>query len=206
MDAQDSTHADVCPECGAAQVSGAEKCWLCAVKLTQPRMAEKDWTKLRLELPPEVPRIRPSGILLQSPAPQPPANLGRTFSLSTLFLWITLAAVVMGVIRLAPGLGIALAVVSLPSAFLTMESVRQNLRRGKSATVSEKVLLFLAWSSVAMALLLSFFGALFTVCGLAFSSIISPRGTMSVDFLLMAVAALVAAAVIYAVWMIRRLG
>src|SRR5882762_9614937 len=89
-----------CPECGAALEPGAKKCWLCALKAGATVQGARDATATPGE------RFSPLNPYA-SPAP-PSDHLNRTFSLSTMFLWTTLVAVVMGIATFAPGLAVSL--------------------------------------------------------------------------------------------------
>src|SRR5947209_19328352 len=111
-----------CPECGAPLAAGAEKCWLCAIKHERPIGADR---APAAESPPEP----PVAASLDASPPPGDTSLNRTFSLSSLFLWTTLLAVILGVVRIAPGLGIGLAILSLPAALFTVAAVGRCKRR-----------------------------------------------------------------------------
>jgi len=104
-----------------------------------------------------------------SPAPPNPADLKWTFSLSTLFLWTALVAVVMGVVRIAPGLGILLAIFCFPAAIHTTAVAAYRKRRSRrSLTVPEKILVFIEsfalFSLMAIAVVAAAIGALAVIC------------------------------------------
>ena len=103
-----------------------------------------------------------------SPAPPADAHLNRTFSLSTMFLWTTLLAVVMGVATIAPGLAIALAVISFPAALRTIGTVARRKRRGGSLSVPEKIEAFVASLGVVLAIVVG--------AGIAFMAACFPVG------------------------------
>jgi hypothetical protein len=152
-----SNTPNLCPECGAALVGHARRCWLCG--WNEGGQTAKGETRVRQ------PAVNPYA----SPAPPTDAHLNRTFSLSTMFLWTTLVAVVMGVATIAPGLAIALAVISFPAAMRTIGTVaRRKRRRGESLSVPEKIEAFLASCGVVLAILAG--------AGIAFMAICLPVG------------------------------
>jgi hypothetical protein len=147
----------VCPDCGAPFPPDAMYCWLCGWKLGDPVRVGPKQASPSNENP------------YASPAPRDPADLKWTFSLSTLFLWTALVAVVMGVIRIAPGLGIALAILSLPAAVHTIavSAYRQGQSR-RALSVPEKIVVFIEsfalFSMIAIAVIIAAIGALFVIC------------------------------------------
>jgi ribosomal protein L40E len=147
----------VCPDCGAPFPVEATYCWLCGWKLGDPVGVRPK--------PPGPSKDNPYA----SPAPRNPADLKWTFSLSTLFLWTALVAVVMGVVRIAPGLGIALGIFSLPAALHTTAVAAYRKRRSRRAlTVPEKILVFIEslalFILIAIAVVIAAIGALFVIC------------------------------------------
>jgi hypothetical protein len=184
-----------CPDCGAAIVPGAKKCWLCALKAESAVQPARDATST----------TRDASIPLNpyaSPAP-PIGNLDRTFSLSSMFLWTTLVAVVMGVATFAPGLAIALAILSLPAAVRTIGAVyRRKQRLGGSIGALEKIETFIASLGIVLAIVL---GAV-----IAFTAVCFPLGLASFSFdqgglVLFAFLAGIAAAIVVALFLGRRL-
>jgi hypothetical protein len=152
--------AENCPDCGAPLVGGAKECWLCRSKRTGSPAS----------LPPADLRSVPN---VENPYASPglPADwhLNRTFSLSTMFLWTTLLAVVMGVATFAPGLAIALAVISFPAALRTIGTVaRRTQLRGVSLSVPEKIEAFVASLGVVLAIAVG--------AGIAFMAVCLPVG------------------------------
>ncbi|HEX3996971.1 MAG TPA: hypothetical protein VHX65_00295 [Pirellulales bacterium] len=128
MDAnQSADRPAVCPECGAAFSGEGTYCWLCGWRTGDPVSADP---KQRAK-----PRRNPHVAL-----PNTGKRLQWTFSLSTLFLWTALIAVVMGVVRIAPGLGIPLAVLSLPAALQTTAiALNRRRRSGMPLTLGNKI-------------------------------------------------------------------
>lgn len=144
----------VCPECGAAFSGEGTYCWLCGWKPGDPV------------------GIRPKGPPTVNPYASPalkPGDLKWTFSLSTLFLWTALVAVVLGVYRIAPGLGITLGIFSLIAALHTTGIAAYRKKRlGRALTVQEKILAFLGSFAVvlliAVAVVAAIISALFVIC------------------------------------------
>ena len=125
-----------CPECGAEVSQGAGRCWLCGHE---------------------------SGFLAQSAGdvvPEPRLQFG----IASILLTITLVAVMLGVLRLVPGLGITLIVVVTP-AFLrvTLFAARQRAA-GRPLSIAQKVLTFLSSVSLVVSVALSAGLAFFVTC------------------------------------------
>lgn len=117
---QVQTHQPVCRECGAAYPLAGQKCWLCGADLPE--------------------RAAPStGQASENPFA---ASAQRTFSLSSLFLVVTLAAVCLGVFAAAPGLGIFLAIISTPALARTAFVSSRRAQTGASMSVGQKLLSF----------------------------------------------------------------
>jgi hypothetical protein len=151
---QPPSRPEVCPECGAAFSGEGTYCWLCGWKQGDPVGVR----------PTSPQKLNPYA----SPAPNP-ADLKWTFSLSTLFLWTALVAVVMGVARLAPGLGIALGIISFPAALHTTALVAYRKRRsGHALSVQEKIFAFIEsfalFVLIAIAIAIAAIGALAVIC------------------------------------------
>jgi hypothetical protein len=146
-----------CPECGAPFPDDGTNCWLCGWKLGDPV-----GVRPKRQGPSRANPYAP-------PAPRDPADLKWTFSLSTLFLWTALVAVVMGVVRIAPGLGILLGFFCFPAALHTtaVASYRKNRWR-RALTVREKIFVFIEsfalFLSIAIAVVASAVGAVAVIC------------------------------------------
>ncbi len=143
-----------CPDCGAPFPWDKPSCWLCGWKLGDP------------VTPGRKAQFRPKIIVETQPSHD---NLTRTFSLSTIFLWMTLVSVVMGVVRVAPGLGFGVAIISLPAALRTMTSVHRRKKQfGETMTVVEKISTFLGWAVAVMAVgaaaVAAFWIAMYSIC------------------------------------------
>src|SRR5436309_11478722 len=92
-----SSQAASCLECGAPLAAGQEVCWLCWQNVTDKE-------------------VNP----YSSPRPIANEKIGLQFSLATLFLVTTLAAVCLGVFALSPGLGVLVSIVAAPALVRTM--------------------------------------------------------------------------------------
>lgn len=114
------TNQPVCRECGAAYPLTGQKCWLCGAEL--PERA-----------------AFPTASASENPFA---SSAHRTFSLSSLFLVITLAAICLGVFAAAPGLGIFLAIVSTPALARTVVVSSRRAQTGASMSVGQKLLNF----------------------------------------------------------------
>lgn len=131
-----TSRPETCPECGAPFPNEAIYCWLCGWKLGNLVVGPRKGS----------PTTNPRAAALRNPA-----DLKWTFSLSTLFLWTALVAVVMGVVRIAPGLGVPLAIIAIPAALHTTALVAFRKRRsGHALTVPEKLFAFIASFAIFM--------------------------------------------------------
>ncbi|HEX5106338.1 MAG TPA: hypothetical protein VFV87_21105, partial [Pirellulaceae bacterium] len=86
------------------------------------------------------------------------------FSLESLLLVITLAAVCLGAFVATPGLGVLALIVAAPALLRTVYEGHQARRRGKAMDVSEKLLSFMASAGIALAALTAAAGAFFAAC------------------------------------------
>jgi hypothetical protein len=111
-----------CPECGAT-LSGASECWLCR-RATQAGDSSPT-----------------------SPFAEERKSAGQ-FSLATVFLIITLIAVCLGSLRLAPGLGVLLIIVATPALIRTCVVGIREKQAGHVLSLGEKVVAFLASSAI----------------------------------------------------------
>jgi hypothetical protein len=79
-------------------------------------------------------------------APHPATTIDRRaayqFGLSSLFLTTLLVALVLSVYRLAPALGICLAILAVPALLHTCVAVARKSVRGQAVSVSEKASTF----------------------------------------------------------------
>jgi hypothetical protein len=92
-------------------------------------------------------------------------DLDRTFSLSTVFLWTTLVAVVTGVARIAPGAGVLLALLSVPAALRTIGTARHRMRAtGESMNTLEKIEVFASSFALVIAIIAAAAAAFVAAC------------------------------------------
>jgi hypothetical protein len=138
-----------CPECGAAYRLGGGRCWLCGGRLPQVASQEKQ------------PRPAPAsqcGEIID--ATLVTRETAATFSLSSVFLVVTLAAVAAGVFAAAPGLGVLFLVIATPALARTMVVSSRRKSLGVATTPSAKILNFLQSTAVVLVILLGIVGAL----------------------------------------------
>ncbi|HWB11373.1 MAG TPA: hypothetical protein VG826_19240 [Pirellulales bacterium] len=121
-----------CPECGAAYRLGGGRCWLCGGRLPQHEGQGA--------LPRPAPASRYGEIIEAALVSQETAA---TFSLSSLFLVMTLAAVSAGAFAAAPGLGIFFVVIAAPALIRTIVIGSRRKRLGVATSRGEKIFNFL---------------------------------------------------------------
>ena len=129
-----------CPECGAASPCRSDRCWLCGAAL--PVEAGSPGTT----------------------ATTAAEAVAKTFSLSSLFLVMTLVAVGAGVFAAAPGLGILFVILATPALVRTMVVTSRQKTSGIATTPSQKIAAFLGSVGVVLLVILSIGVALFTAC------------------------------------------
>jgi hypothetical protein len=146
MDPQSENSTDAktfrCPDCGAVNLIGKSQCYLCDRKfdagetsfLTPQTAANRDFSTA-----------------------QPSARGMSTYSLSSLFLIVTLAAICFGFIAQAPGLAIPIIVLITPALLSTFVKSRKKRAAGGDFTTADKVQAF--FMSVGAVLLTIFAGA-----------------------------------------------
>lgn len=124
MNRNPSADSARCPDCGALLQRGEDKCWLCR--------RERHADDARTSAPFAARERKPSG----------------QFSLATVFLIITLVAVCLGTLRLAPGVGVLLLIVAVPALVRTCVVGVKEKRGGHSLSIGEKLIAFLASSAI----------------------------------------------------------
>ena len=105
----------VCPKCSAQQPLGTDLCWLCGAEVPVDGGAE----------------------VVVDPVAVAPQRF--SFSLSTLLLLITLASVCMGLLAVAPGLGVPMCVLLVPVLVRTAMVVRRREAAGLPVSRVEKI-------------------------------------------------------------------
>src|SRR5437588_11756502 len=131
MTAIDPRRPRICPDCFAPFKPERDRCWLCGWRIGDPIRQD------------QVEKTFRSGRVDEAEHPLD-SHLNWTFSLSTMFLWTTLVAVLAALTTMAPGLGIALIIVSFPAALRTIVVVRRRrATTGEPLTTSEKIFIFM---------------------------------------------------------------
>jgi hypothetical protein len=181
-DASQGGNYHFCLDCGAPNFPGSAKCFLCGHDLTAIRQGVK-------------------------PPPLPPMRGPMTYSLSTLFLIVTLAGVCFGLIAAAPVLGIPLAVLMVPALLRTFEISSERKARGEEPGVEKLIGSFLS-TFVSIVLLIVAAGA--ALCAAFFALCISmnrPSGPSPTELLIAIGFAIGAAATFLAAnWLFKRAG
>jgi hypothetical protein len=130
----------VCWDCGATNDPGASECWLCQ---------RRNWR--------QSPGSRPR------PAVPPPRGLHS--SIAGWMVLIALVAVVAGLVRSAPGLGVVLLVCVLPAMIITEIRASRLRRQNLSMSAMEKVLWILGLTIlIPVLLVVAAVTALFIYC------------------------------------------
>jgi hypothetical protein len=129
----------VCTSCGA--VVDGPKCWLCGSPSAE------------------------SGVLADRHASATaPARGPQTFGLSSLFLFVTLTAICLGVLVAVPGLGIVLAVISVPAFVRASASAARERAAGHTAEPADKIRFFLTSIGLVVVIAVAGFAAFFAAC------------------------------------------
>jgi hypothetical protein len=146
----------VCPHCSFAYRSRQGRCWLCGEPLPPIDQAP-------LAVPRESPPL--DAEIVENPYAAPPAGVvgGWTFGLSSLFLIVTLAAVCLGVIGLAPGLGVPLLVVAVLALVRTL-AVSRRQADAHGLTTGEKIAAFVGSAGIVILILIASGIAFLTAC------------------------------------------
>jgi hypothetical protein len=166
-----------CLECGAPNFPGSARCFLCGQDLKAIRQGVK-------------------------PPPLPPTRGPMTYSLSTLFLIVTVAGICFGLIAIAPGLGIPIAVLLVPALFRTFEISSYRRARGERLTWEDKIGSFLATLVGILLLIVAGLAALFAVC----ASITDANAgrNQQVDAIVVYVGAAAGVAFLAGIWFYKR--
>ncbi len=144
MSSLESNEVGSCPQCGAVPAGKAKSCWLCHTAL-EPIAAGA---------------AQPSAVLQSRGAYQ--------FGLSTLMLTVTLFAVLCGVFKMAPGLGVVLAIVVTPALVRTGMAAARKKECGQPMTPSEKVGAFAGSVGVVSVIGIAAGVAFYTTCWVGF--------------------------------------
>jgi hypothetical protein len=135
----------VCSHCGAVLGPESTQCWLCFA----PAVRAGEWAEAAPEASVALADDSQPAETAESPrspdAAAPTADQDRApfqFGLSSLMLVTTLTAVLLGVAAMAPGLGIALAVLAAPALVRTANVAVRRRRRGEPLSARAKMWVF----------------------------------------------------------------
>ena len=108
----------------------------------------------------------------QPAPPSPPFQFG----ISSMLLITTLAAVVLSVTVMVPGIGIALAVVATPALVRTYMLTRRRRDSDKPVATGEKIVLFMMCLGIATLVALATGAAFFVTCFVSFWGVSAANG------------------------------
>lgn len=179
--------AAFCPSCGAGRAADRTSCWLC--------LAPYDGT------PPPRAAIAPDSRLAAANPSQ--------FSIATILLVTTLAAVCLGVFRLAPGLGIVLMIFAVPALVRTVFVGRGEHRHGRRLSTGRKIghfflslaIMYAVWTAASMAFAVAFMGTCLAALAVSNASSSSGEAILIGGLILGSVVGLaVASVILWATW------
>jgi len=142
-----------CPDCGAPLKDTDALCWLCRARSHDGKQDVNPYA---------------------SPQPIAGSAVKNQFSLATLFLIMTLAAVAMGALMVAPGLGTVLIVIAVPALVRATIAGRRRIESGEAPTVQTKILDFVTSAAIVWAISIAFTIAFAVTClatGLPFMAV-----------------------------------
>jgi hypothetical protein len=144
---------DRCPVCGAARKPDLTTCWLCSAVLPQSGTGKVENEKT------DVPG---DGLCPESPAG--PFQYG----LSSLFLIMTLVAILCSIVATSPGLGIAAAILATPALIWTIVAAARRGNRGEPMSAGGKagtfILVLLSVAGGIVVVVGAFLAAMFATC------------------------------------------
>lgn len=149
MDSAQSTLGVHCEHCGALLTPGQAECSICHAEMPPGAAAQRAGSI------PSWPQAE------HSPAP-PTRHL--QFGLSSLLLFMTLAAVLCGIIGMNPGLGIAVAILAIPALVRTCVTASRRRAGGQSMTSGQKTAIFLLTLAMIVAVIVAASAAFFFTC------------------------------------------
>jgi hypothetical protein len=130
----------ICAQCGASIAATSECCWLCHAAVEADDGANP------------------------YAAPESDVQVGRTFQISSLMIFIALLSVLLGVARLSIGLGIALVILVTPAYVRTVRDATLGRAEGKPLTVVDKVGTFFSSLAVVITILVASGAAFYATC------------------------------------------
>ncbi len=191
----------VCPDCGAANALSARQCWLCHRPLGSAAPLASA-SRISSE---NAPTQKNAAIAMWTASPYKRDKAGRgpaTFSLATLMLLVTLAAVLCGLTAVAPGLGIPLAVLVTPALVRTFAATNVHRAQGTEPTTEAKIGMFLASIGLMVLIMIAGFAVFFVGCCATFSmATASPARGSSIPIIAAIVFTCIAVLVVM-IWMI----
>jgi hypothetical protein len=176
-----------CPHCGAEVQTPGGPCWLCRQKASQAG--------------PNPYTINPDATNPYA-TPRPIGDNVAQFSLASLFLVMTLVAVCLGVIMIAPGLGILFAFITTPAFIRTMVAASRGRQIGAPLSPLEKTGIFLISWFIMCAVGIASVVAFMAVC-VAGALITEGAGARLEIILTVGVLGGLAAAIPLTVWLLR---
>lgn len=166
-----------CPDCGATLREKGSSCWLChvAVEEVVPAAAEPPASIEGRARAPIAAGDKPVVIFERRAAYQ--------FSLASLMLIVTLFAVLLGVFRMALGLGIVLAILVTPALVRTCMIAARSRAGGRPMSVGRKVSFFAGTlgllAIMAVAVSAAFVATCFPLGFLAAANALGPGGKVN---------------------------
>jgi hypothetical protein len=179
----------LCAECGARLAAEAGSCWLCGTTLP------------------------PAASAAAEPVAASERRAAYQFSLASLMLTVTLVAVLLGLFRMAAGLGITLAILVAPAWLRTCIVAARRKARGQPVPIPSKLGIFASTMGIVFGIVVIIIAALVAAvsgyCGIAALGESQPGewGPGPEDapmFLLTALGALAAIAVVIAIFVACR--
>lgn len=183
---------DCCPHCGAVRKPDRAICWLCCAALPRPGTGGAVFEDVAAAWQP--PRLEP---------PAGPFQYG----LSSLFLITTLGAILCSIFVMAPGLGIAVAILATPALIWTIVAAERRGRHGEPMSAGRKtatfVLVLLSIFGGIVLVIGAFLMAMFATCMMADGShLAGPDAALGLSLVLGGIAALFVG--IGYIWVIRH--
>ena len=146
-----------CAKCSAENPIDSSECWICGQALEPVYAGTAD-----------------VGLQSIPPIDANPLNSNQSsgqMGLATIFLIVTLCAVIMALFVAAPGLGILLAIFSTPPLIRTLIVVTRRSQSGERVGTAKKILLFLSsLGTTTVVACLAVCSSIGTFCGICLSS------------------------------------
>lgn len=153
-----------CKKCGAEIPVGEQRCWLCFAPIDSSNSSSHSSSSAYAA---DANSVQPD--LLGSTTSAPVQGQMR---LATMFLLMTLAAVLVAVFTTMPGIGILLAIASTPPLIRTMMVVSRRAQFGDRVRSSQKIMLFLSsLGTITVVTLLAVCSSIGTFCGICLSAV-----------------------------------